>query len=225
MAASQSETTRSPTQAALPEDESAALPEDESASLPEDESAALPEDESAALPEDESAVLEADRPADDSEVATSLDSESNSEIAVPAKRPRPSKTTQRANKKTKQESASSMPPKHPARPETRKPRWSSIQESPIAKVQDSFSRKNRRKLLDLSLNTPVTVAGYNKSARSKRGPSMGGDFSDMFGHFLDRFQAPKVKSKATGRNKAASRRRAGMRHTRRFRAWRAAFQL
>ena len=168
--------------------------------------------------EEDDAPLEGSSTGHESQEATSLDSESNSEIAIPSKRQRPSKKTQRANKKTKKENAPSMPPKHPARPDTRKPRWSSVQESPIAKVHDSFSRKNRRKLLDLSLNTPVTVAGYNKSTRSKRAPSMSGDFSDMFGHFLDRFQAPKLKSKTTGRTKAASRRRKGMRHTRRFRA-------
>lgn len=119
-----------------------------------------------------------------------------------------------------------MPPKLRSRRGPPKAMCQNIQESPIAKVQDSFSRKNRRKLLDLSLGTPVSIVGYSKPGRAKRRrrprSSRNGEHADMFGNFLDHFQAPKLKAKrrkttAPNRPTAASRSRAGMRHARRVR--------
>ena len=139
-------------------------------------------------------------------------------LKVPQKRPRATRASKRITKKQKHQKKAALPPAHLGRSNPPKGVWPNIQESPIAKVQDSFSRKNRRKLLDLSLNTPVTIKGYNKSSAAKRRPRMSSEYTNMFGHFLDRFQAPKLKApRRKQQRQTASRRRAGMRHSRRSR--------
>ena len=146
----------------------------------------------------------------------SSDSANKRACAIPQKPPRAKVTVKPVGKKAKH--GSPVPSKRPSRCDAAQSVWSDVQESPIAKVRDSISQKNRRKLLDLSLNTTVSIGGYKKkSARAKRRPSVSGDFTDMFGHFLKRFKVPTLKSKAPTRRTAASRRRNGMRHSRRFR--------